>query len=55
MNVNLSQEECQNVKVALLSLAKQPSTNEQGMAMLLMLARKFEWVEEKSEEKEEKK
>jgi len=51
MKIELSKEECQNVKVALLSLAKSSQVNEDGMKMLLILSDKFtvkEVVEKKN-------
>lgn len=41
MNVKLSAEEAQNVKVALMQLAKAQNTNEQAMFYLLNLSSKF--------------
>lgn len=58
MKITLTQQECNNVKVCLLMGAKRPETNETEMSALLMLARKFNWVdnppEEAKEEVEEK-
>jgi len=51
MQIKLIKEECQNVKVALLSLAKSPQVNEDGMKMLLNLSDKFVVKEEKTEKK----
>ena len=51
MQIKLIKEECQNVKVALLSLAKSPQVNEDGMKMLLNLSDKFTVKEEKPEKK----
>ena len=54
MRIELNDQECQNVKVALLSLAKSPQVNEDGMKMLLNLSDKFtvkEVVEKKKKEK----
>jgi len=41
MEVKLTPEDAQNVKVALLSLAKSPQVNEEGMKVLLILSDKF--------------
>ena len=51
MQINLSKEECQNVKVALLSMAKSSQVNEIGMKMLLNLSDKFTVKEEVIPEK----
>jgi len=51
MNINLNDQECQNVKVALMSLAKSSQVNEEGMKMLLNLSDKFVVKEEKPEKK----
>jgi len=51
MNINLNDQECQNVKVALMSLAKSSQVNEDGMKMLLNLSDKFVVKEEKPEKK----
>ena len=54
MKIELSKDECKNVRVALLSLAKSPQVNEEGMKMLLILSDKFtvkEVVEKKKKEK----
>lgn len=41
----LTKEECNNIKVSILSLAKAPNTSENEMILLLNLAHKFNWVE----------
>ncbi len=54
MKIELSKDECKNVRVALLSLAKSSQVNEEGMKMLLILSDKFtvkEVVEKKKKEK----
>ena len=51
MNINLNDQECQNVKTSLLSLAKSSQVNEEGMKMLLNLSDKFVVKEEKPEKK----
>jgi len=51
MKIELNDNECKNVKVALLSMAKSQQVNEEGMKMLLNLSDKFvvkEEVEKKS-------
>lgn len=50
MQIELNQQECKNIKIALLSTAKQASVGENEMASLLMLARKFNWVEVEKKE-----
>ena len=47
MDIKLTAEEATNVKVALVQLAKAPSTNEQAMAYLLNLSNKFTVKQEK--------
>lgn len=54
MKLELNDQECNNVKVALLQLAKSPQVNEEGMKVLLVLSDKFTVAEPKSEKKEEK-
>ena len=51
MRIELSPDECKNVRVALLSLAKSSQVNEEGMKMLLNLSDKFVVKEEKPERK----
>jgi len=51
MRIELNDQECQNVKVALMSLAKSSQVNEEGMKMLLNLSDKFVVKEEKPEKK----
>jgi len=58
MKIELSKDECKNVRVALLSLAKSSQVNEEGMKMLLNLSDKFvvkEEVNQKADKLPEKK
>lgn len=56
MQVELNQQECQNVKVALILAAKQQGVGENEMATFLMLSQKFNWVDNPPKTaKEEKK
>ena len=41
MKINLNDQECQNVRVALRSLMKAPEVNELAMKQLLVLSDKF--------------
>lgn len=53
-NISLSQQDCQNVKIALNVLAKQTGVGELEMMAALQLSQKFNWVEkEKTEIKNE--
>ena len=54
MRIELNDQECQNVKVALLSMAKSSQVNEDGMKMLLNLSDKFVVKEEVEKKKKEK-
>jgi hypothetical protein len=45
MQVELTQQDCQNVKTALLVLAKQAGVGEVEMVAALNLAQKFNWVD----------
>ena len=45
MNIFLTQQDCQNVKVALLIAMKQQSVDENAMATLLQLSQKFNWTD----------
>ncbi len=40
-NIQLTNEECANIKIALAQTAKSPSVDEQGMIILLNLSQKF--------------
>ncbi len=40
-NIQLTNEECANVKIALAQTAKSPSVDEEGMIILLNLSQKF--------------
>jgi len=51
MKVNLSQQDCSNVRVALLVAAKQQEVDENVMKVLLMLSDKFIYKEDKQKEK----
>lgn len=42
MKIELKDDERHNIKIALISLAKQPATDENSMAYLLNLSRKFD-------------
>ena len=41
IKITLTPEEAQNVRTALLNLAKSPQVNEEGMKVLLILSDKF--------------
>uniref|UniRef100_A0A6M3K7V8 Uncharacterized protein n=1 Tax=viral metagenome TaxID=1070528 RepID=A0A6M3K7V8_9ZZZZ len=45
MEIKLTKEECQNVVVALASLAKSPNATIVEMKLLLTLSEKFIWQE----------
>jgi len=51
MQINLNEDEMNNVKLALLQLAKSPQVNEEGMKVLLVLSDKFTVKEEVKEKK----
>lgn len=51
MIIELSPEECQNVRVAIRALIKSPQLDENAMKQLLVLSDKFVVKEEKKEEK----
>ena len=58
IKTELTPDECKNVRVALLSLAKSQQVNEEGMKMLLNLSDKFvvkEEVNQKADKLPEKK
>lgn len=46
MKIEVNQNECQLIKIALVYLAKQTNTTESEMMRLLILSNKFVWVEE---------
>jgi len=46
MEIKLTKEECQNVVVALASLAKSPNATIVEMKLLLTLSEKFIWQEQ---------
>lgn len=46
MKIDLNKEECNNVKAALLHLAKDPAITEDGMRVLLALSAQFNWMGE---------
>lgn len=50
MKIELTQAECQNVTVALISLSKTPNAVIEAMKTLLILSDKFIWKEEVKEE-----
>jgi hypothetical protein len=54
MKVELTKDDCFNVKSALLIAAKRPEVNEQGMTALLVLSNKFLWREENKKPIKEK-
>ena len=46
MKITLTEQECQNVRVAIRALVKQPELNEDAMKQLLALSDKFVYGKE---------
>ncbi len=48
MKLELTQQDCANVKIALMAFAKQPNASEAEMIAALNLAQKFNWSDPSS-------
>ena len=54
MIVEVTEQDCSNVKLALFSLSKSEKVNEEGMKTLLILSDKFTFIKEINNEDENK-